>query len=165
MDRARTLLDTLTDTESGESSSILLENGDTVTLTRCGDEDTTLSDYGGSGTLSTVTYSAGRPADFTSAAEMIHLSTFDVTWWQPPTDVHPNTPEYTALREYVRGWCDEEWYYCTVAISVKGDRRSLDRHASLSGIESNSGDDYFMDIITALLAECNVTTPTPTEAN
>jgi hypothetical protein len=42
-----------------------------------------------------------RPAGFTGAASKVDVDYPYVTWWQPPTDVHPQSPGYAELRQLV----------------------------------------------------------------
>lgn len=54
---------------------------------------------------------------------------------------------------YLKAWCDDEWYYVGVVLSVSRNGIMLERHAaSLWGIESTSGD-YLTDVANELVAE------------
>lgn len=141
-----------------------LPNGDTITVTLEHDASSTLTDYDYFGRVEFVPYNRShyisgqgqRPDDMNGNAEKV-AHDHGAWWWQPPADVARGTPEFDALRTHVRGWFNDDWCYCGVVVTVRGDRRSLDRAASLWGVESNSSTEYLAEIIGDLLADCGVT--------
>lgn len=53
--------------------------------------------------------------------------------------------------EYLRGWCNDEWHYCGIVVTLNDDIS-----ASLWGIEDglDSSDEYHEEVIKELMAEC-----------
>lgn len=100
-----------------------------------------------------------RPDGFDGAARKFDGNgrSNDTFWWQPPTDLVNDKENCAKVFEIVRGYYNQDWWYVGVAISIKGDRRSEDRDASLWGIESNAGEEYFKEIIRDLLKEAYAT--------
>jgi len=78
-------------------------------------------------------------------------------WNAAPYEIPGETPRQRAARaaradfEFLRGWCNDEWHYCGVIVSIARDGEEL-ASASLWGIESNAGD-YLADTAEELAAE------------
>lgn len=55
---------------------------------------------------------------------------------------------------YLRAWCNDEWHYCGIVVTVLGDDcADTDISASLWGIESDA-DNYHADVVAELIADC-----------
>lgn len=99
-----------------------------------------------------------RPDGFNGNAEVVHTDGRSRLWWQPPADVKRTDDNFKGLRAKVRGWYRDEWSYCGIVVAMYtpcatcGGEKEVD--ASLWGIESDSGDDYFAETIADLISEC-----------
>lgn len=89
-------------------------------------------------------------------AEAIKIAKRD-KWDAPPYG--EGTAGQRAVRaveqdfEYLKAWCNDEWYYVAVVLSVSRNGITLDEHAaSLCGIESDSGK-YLTDTANELVDE------------
>lgn len=91
-----------------------------------------------------------RPEGFNGAARKFSTRDNDY-WWQPPEDL-VNDPENCAeWFKIVRDYYNGDWWYVGVAITINTCGR--DESASLWGIESNAGEDYFKETIGELIKE------------
>ena len=61
--------------------------------------------------------------------------------------------------QFLRGWCNDEWHYCGIKLSIERDEEEIDDHAaSLWRIEMNAplGNSYLLDVANELLAEIDI---------
>ena len=114
------------------------------------DCDTFANDSDCYGKLEMERRDRSRPEGFNGAA--VKLVGRDVYWWQPPMDVVNMPEQLEALRKRVQGWLRDEWSYVGIVVTLLsapcdccGARKESD--ASLWRIESDSGEDYFEEVI------------------
>lgn len=111
-----------------------------------------------------------RPADFDGAARKITTRRGPDLWWQPPEDVKRDPALAARLFDRVQAYYLEHWHYVGVVVEIDKapcaccGARAKDR-ASLWGVESDAGADYFAEILDDLLHEIGVVVPASLEGS
>lgn len=125
----------------------------------------------GHGPVSEWTRRAKHPGEMVLAEDRGHKRFYDFAeavkiarrdgWDAPPYGGTPGQKAHRAAMadfENLRAWCNDEWHWCGVVLSVSiesddGDDIELSGHAaSLWGIESNGGD-YLIEVANELVDE------------
>jgi len=122
-------------------------------------------EHDGHGVVSEWTTRAKRPGErvlnqdrgsyrYYDFAATVRLARRD-DWDAPPygTGTAKQRAERAAEADYrrMKAWCDNEWHWCGVVLSVSRAGICLDDHAaSLWGIESDAGD-YFEEVFDELI--------------
>ena len=100
-----------------------------------------------------------RPAGFNGAARVVYSNGRRRVWWQPPADIVRDPVAVEAVKDYVRGWYNDEWSFVSVIITRRTfcqccGEYSNETGASLSLIESNSDADYIRSVLADLFSQC-----------
>lgn len=129
------------------------------------DTDSNIEDQGDS--FGTFHWSDnGRPAKCDGGARKINTRQGPL-WWQPPKDVLSDSKVLASVEKRVRGYFLEQWSYVGVVVEVTGpacvccgERKK--ETSSLWGIESDSGEEYFAEVLEDLVSDAvGVLTPAP----
>lgn len=105
-------------------------------------------------------HSRQRPAGCDGSARKL-VTRDGYVWWQPPADVVNDAAILENVRKRVQGWFYDQWHYVGIIVETESApctccnvRKEVETFpGSLWGIESDSGTDYFAEVIGEMLPE------------
>lgn len=97
-----------------------------------------------------------RYYDFAEAVKIAHRDGWDT---KPYCTRKPGERAHAAAMadyNYLRQWCDQQWHYCGIVVTLLDADGEPDVNASLWGIEDGLSDmaDYHEEVIGELINEC-----------
>lgn len=101
-----------------------------------------------------VDHGSARYYDFAAACKLALRE----GWNAPPYDIPGETKRQKAARaaladyKYLKAWCSDNWHYMGLIVTASKHGIKL-ASASVWGIESTSGDDYFLEVANDLAAD------------
>jgi hypothetical protein len=92
--------------------------------------------------------------DFAEAVRIARRDGWNTAPYNWPSKGAQAAAAAKADYEYLRGWCNDQWHYCGICVTLQGVEHEIS--ASLWGIEAglDSSDEYHEEVIDDLMAEC-----------